>query len=70
MNEPQILKENQIFNETQIKNEPQILKEHKISKETQITNKPKILKHCKISTKKTNYEWISNLKTTPNLHLN
>ena len=36
MNEPQILKEHQISNKTQITNEPQILKEHQISKEPQI----------------------------------
>ena len=38
MNDPQILKEDQISNQTQITNEPQIWKERKISKETQITN--------------------------------
>ena len=32
MNEPQILKEHQIFMETQITNEPQILEDHQISK--------------------------------------
>ena len=66
MNEPQILKESQIFNETQITNEPQILKQHKISKETQITNKLEILKHRQISKKKI-YEQIPNFKSTPNL---
>ena len=37
MNEPQILKDGQISNETQITNKPQILKEDKISNETQTT---------------------------------
>ena len=38
MNEPQILKEHQISNETQITNGPRILKKDQIWKETQITN--------------------------------
>ena len=38
MNEPQILRQDQISNDSQITNEPHILKEHQISKETQITN--------------------------------
>ena len=36
MNEPKILKEQQISKETQTINEPQILKEHQISKENQL----------------------------------
>ena len=51
MNEPQILKEDQFSNETEITNEPKILKEHQISKEIQITRKPQILKDCQISKK-------------------
>ena len=51
MNEPQILKEDQFSNESQITNEPKILKEHQISKEIQITRKPQILKDCQISKK-------------------
>ena len=40
MNEPKILKEHQISNETQITKVPQILKEHQISIEIQITTDP------------------------------
>ena len=36
MNEPQILKDGQTSNETQITNKPQILKEVQTSNETQI----------------------------------
>jgi hypothetical protein len=34
MNEPEILKQNIIFDDTLIMNEPQIFKEHQISKQT------------------------------------
>jgi hypothetical protein len=51
MNEPHILKQDQISDEILITNEIQILKEHKISKETQITNKPQILKDHQIKKK-------------------
>ena len=36
--EPQILKQDQIYDDIQITNEPEILKEHQISKETQFAN--------------------------------
>ena len=40
MNESQILKNQQLFKQTQITNEAQILKDHQISKESKITNEP------------------------------
>ena len=42
MNEPCILKEQQIMKEIQSTNEPQILKYDKLSNESQFTNKLKI----------------------------
>ena len=43
MKELQILKEPQIYNETESTNEPLILKHDQISNETQITKKHKIM---------------------------
>ena len=42
MNEPQILKQDKISNETQITNGAPILKKDQISNDTQITNEPQI----------------------------
>jgi hypothetical protein len=40
MNEPQILKGDQISNETQITNKPLIIKEHQISKKLKLQMNP------------------------------
>ena len=70
MSKPQILKEDQISNVTQIINEPQICKKSQISKETQITSNPKNLKDRQISKKKNILQMNPKFPKLPNLLTN